>query len=280
MAPGGDGEGLGPDDDARRRRRDLGGQALSEASPAHPERSPGRPAFYALRSGGWRDYWTLLHPPYTLWHLSNVALGAAAAPAVDWRPLAATLLAFFLGVGVTAHALDEVAGRPLRTRISDRVLWTLAWTGLAGAVALGVLGAARVSWWLLAFVAFGGFIVVAYNLELFGGRLHSSVWFALAWGGFPALTAYFAQAATVRLEGILVAAGCAALAAAQRRLSTPVRTLRRRARSVEGSVTLSDGRRIPLDEETLRRIPEGALRMLSAAVALLAGGLVAARLLA
>ena len=40
--------------------------------------SEDRPAFYALAPGGWRDWWTLLHPPYTLWHLSYVALGAAA----------------------------------------------------------------------------------------------------------------------------------------------------------------------------------------------------------
>ena len=39
-----------------------------------------RPAFYALRPGGWRDLITLLHPPYTAWHLSYVAFGAAAAP--------------------------------------------------------------------------------------------------------------------------------------------------------------------------------------------------------
>ena len=39
-----------------------------------------RPAFYALRAGGWRDYVTVLHLPYTLWNLSYVALGAALAP--------------------------------------------------------------------------------------------------------------------------------------------------------------------------------------------------------
>ncbi len=27
------------------------------------------PAFYAAGTGGWRDWWTLLHPPYTAWHL-------------------------------------------------------------------------------------------------------------------------------------------------------------------------------------------------------------------
>lgn len=240
---------------------------------------PVRPAFYALRPGGWRDYWTLLHPPYTAWHLANVALGAAAAPVFDWRNLAAALLAFFLGVGVCAHALDELNGRPLRTPIPGPVLWTLAIAALAAAVGLGVLGAAVVSWWLLAFVAFGAFIVLAYNLELFGGAFHSDLWFALSWGGFPALTGYFAQAAVLRPEAVLVAGGCAALAAAQRHLSTPVRLLRRRAREITGRVTLEDDQAIPLDEATLRAVPEGALRFLTAAVVLLAAGFVSLRLL-
>jgi hypothetical protein len=239
-----------------------------------------RPAFYALSSGGWRDYWTLLHPPYTVWNLSNVALGAATATTVDWRHLAASLLAFFLGVGITAHALDELNGRPLRTRIPGPVLWALALVALAGAIALGVVGAARVSWWLLAFVGFGAIIVVAYNLELFGGRLHSGLWFAVAWGGFPALTGAFAQTGAIEPAAVIVAAGCAALAAAQRHLSTPVRLLRRRARAVAGAVTLDDGTSVTLDPATLRTVPEGALRILSAAVPLVAAGMTAARMLA
>ncbi len=237
-----------------------------------------RPAFYALSGGGWRDYWTLLHPPYTLWHLSYVAIGAAAARSFDWRHLAAALVAFFLALGIAAHALDEVHGRPLRTRIPDGVLWSLAAASLAGAVALGVIGSVRVSWWLLAFVAFGGFFVVAYNMELFGGALHSGLGFAVAWGAFPTLTSGFAQDGTIGLGVALAAAAAAVLSAVQRRLSTPVRTLRRRARSVSGRIVLEDGSEIALDEAALRAVPEAALRGLALGLALLAGGLVAARL--
>ncbi len=79
--------------------------------------SESRPAFYALAAGGWRDYVTLLHPPYTAWHLSYVVMGAALAPQFEWDRLLAALAAFFLGMGVGAHALDELNGRPLRTRI-------------------------------------------------------------------------------------------------------------------------------------------------------------------
>jgi hypothetical protein len=238
-----------------------------------------RPAFYALSGGGWRDYVTLLHPPYTIWHLSYVGIGASVAPVVSGVRLAASLVAFFLGVGLTAHSLDELHGRPLGTAISDRALWAIAAIGLVGAVGLGVLGGFEVSWWLLAFVAFGGFIVVAYNLELFGSLFHSDVWFALSWGAFPALTAYFAQAAKIRVEAVVIALACLFLSAAQRRLSTPVRRLRRSVEALEGRMVLRDGTELPVDQAMLRATPESALRILSLAMPLLAGGLVAFRFL-
>jgi hypothetical protein len=237
-----------------------------------------RPAFYALAPGGWRDYWTLLHPPYTLWHLSYVVMGAALAPTVNLRWLGETLVAFFLAMGIAAHALDELHGRPLRTRIPAGVLWTFAVIGLAGAVALGIDGAGAVSPWIWAFIAVGVFLVPAYNLELFGGLVHSDVWFALAWGAFPVLTASFAQTANVTTEAVVLAVACTAVSTAQRILSTPVRRLRRQAASVEGIITTNDGAVEPIDSSTLRSAPERALRWLSAAIPLLAFAMLLARI--
>ena len=237
-----------------------------------------RPAFYALSPGGWRDYWTLLHPPYTLWHLSYVAIGAALAPEVRVGWLVETLLAFLLAMGIAAHALDELNGRPLRTRIPHGVLWSLAVVGLAGAIGLGIHGALEVSPWLWAFIAVGGFMVLAYALELFGGMFHSNLWFALGWGAFPVITAYFAQTATVRLGAVLAAGACAAISAAQRVLSTPVRRLRRHVEGVTGELRLVDGTTEVLDAGSLRDAPEGALRWLSLALPLAAAALLVARL--
>lgn len=236
------------------------------------------PSFYALSPGGWRDYWTLLHPPYTLWHLSYVAIGAAVSGRVDGGRLGASLLGFFLGVGLSAHAYDELRGRPLGTRIRDRTLHGIGAVALAGAVALGVVGAATVSWWMLAFVAFGAFIVLAYNLELAGGRFHTDAWFALAWGAFPAVAGAFAQTGRLRWPVLPAALACLLLSAAQRRLSTPVRRLRRKVARVEGRIVLADGTETPIDEGVLRAAPEAALRAMSFALALLAAGMVWARL--
>ena len=237
-----------------------------------------RPAFYALRPGGWRDLLTLLHPPYTAWHLSYVALGAAAAPVLHGDRLAATLGAFFLAVGVAAHALDELNGRPLGTRLRGGALVGLAAVSLAGAVAIGVIGAVTVSAGLVPFIAVGAFLVVAYNLEWFGGRFHSDFWFAAAWGAFPALTGYWINALDFKPQGLAVAAACFFLSVAQRRLSTPVRELRRRTASVTGVQQLADGSTIELDTARLAAPLDGALRACALALVLLAAGLVIARL--
>jgi hypothetical protein len=237
-----------------------------------------RPAFYALAPGGWRDYVTLLHPPYTAWHLSYVAIGACFAPTLYEGRLAAAAAAFFLALGISAHALDELNGRPLQTRIPRRVLAGLSIVPLLGAVAIGIAGALAFNGWLLLFVAVGVALVPVYNLELLGGAIHNGWGFALAWGAFPLLTGYFACAGTISWEALL-AAGYATLASyAQRVLSTPVRHLRRRVADVDGAMQLRDGGSEAITRETLAAAPERALQALAAANVALAGALLVLRL--
>ena len=234
-----------------------------------------RPAFYALAPGSWRDYVTTLHAPYTAWHLSYVAIGAALAP--HWYPgrLGAALVAFFLAVGIGAHALDELNGRPLSTRIPARVLAVSAAASIGIAVAIGIAGAILVDLWLLAFVAVGAFVVCAYNLELFGGLFHSDLWFGIAWGAFPLLTGYLVTAERTSLAAVLAALFALCLSLAQRHLSTQVRTLRRRVRDVSGTIVYADGGEAPVTEATLLRTPELALRALTLATIALAAALIA-----
>ena len=240
--------------------------------------TPERPAFYAIGRGLAGDLVALLHPPYTAWHLSYVALGAAVAPHLHVSRLLWALAAFGLAVGVAAHALDELHDRPLGTRLSDRNLLVMAGATLLAAVAIGVAGTIVVSPTLAPLVLAGALFLPAYNLELLGGRFHSDLWFALGWGAFPAFTGYFVNALHVDLPGLLIAAGCLALSVAQRRLSTPARELRRRTRSVQGVRTRTDGTTEELSLAGLLGPLDGALAALSLAVVVLACALVAARL--
>jgi heme O synthase-like polyprenyltransferase len=237
-----------------------------------------RPAWYALQRGGWRDYVTLLHPPYTAWHLSYVVIGGCLAPVVAWDRLAAVVVAFALAVGVGAHALDELNGRPLRTKIPDRVLVALAAVSIAGACAIGLVGAVTFQAWLALLIPLGLFLVLAYNLELGGGRFHSDVWFGLAWGGFPVLNGYAAVAGEVRGVTVLAATFAVLLSLAQRALSTHVRYVRRRVIAVRGELELADASREPLDARRLTAPAESGLRLLSLATVVLAVTMIAFRI--
>jgi hypothetical protein len=237
-----------------------------------------RPAFYAARPGRGRDWWTVLHPPYTAWHLSYVVVGACLAPTVMVSRLLATLLAFFLAVGVAAHAYDELQGRPLKTRIPAWALVSASVAGLSGALALGVVGVLQVGAVLVPFLVVGPLLVVAYNADLFGGAFHTDLGFALSWGAFPVLTACVAQAGDLSWGAVIAAAGATALSFAQRTLSTPARQLRRRAVDVRGLVVFADGSERPLDRDRLLEPLERGLRAVAWAVAFFAAALAVFRL--
>ncbi len=246
-------------------------------TPLDPPPEP-RTAFYAADPGGWRDWWTLLHPPYTAWHLAYVVIGASLAPVVNTTRLMATLVAFFLAVGLAAHALDELHGRPLRTRIPTPALVAVVVVGLSGAVSLGIVGIIQVGPALIPFLVLGPLLVIGYNFEVFGGVIHNDAGFAASWGSFPVLTAYVAQTGRLALAPLLAAVGAFALSAAQRALSTPARLLRRRAASVAGTIAMTEGGQIPIDRAVLLAPLEQALRSMSWAVVVLAAALAVAKL--
>jgi hypothetical protein len=231
------------------------------------------PSFYAPKSGrpgALRDWWLLLHPPYTMWHLSYVVFGACLAPQVDGVRMVATMAAFFLAVGIGAHALDELHGRPLRTCIPSWTLIGAAMASLAGAVALGVAGVAKVGAGLVVFIVVGVVLAVAYNLELFGGVVHNDFAFAAAWGSFPVLTAYYAQAEALGMVAVVAALAAFGLSRAQRSLSSQARELRRKVATLDGTVSYHDGRTRPLDVASVLTPLEVALKSLAWSIVALA----------
>jgi demethylmenaquinone methyltransferase/2-methoxy-6-polyprenyl-1,4-benzoquinol methylase len=264
--------------DVQTRRMSLGGGVVMSATRLESSPSPTpaslAPAFYAARGGGWRDYWTLLHPPYTVWHLSYVLLGAALAPSPDPKIVAGALVAFGLAVGVGSHSFDELNGRPLRTKIPSPVLVGMGTAALAVAVAIGLVGATMFGPLFLLFVAAGASIVVLYGFEV--PLVHSDVGFAVGWGAFPvAATAYATGAHPV--PTVLAAFAAALLSAAQRRLSTRARSIRRRAVRVSGEIVFSDGSKESIDPRSLIAAAEGALSILWIAIFAASLGVLLAR---
>ena len=249
---------------------------MSKVSPTVVE-----PAFYTQPSflirPRLRDWWAILHPPYTLCHLSFVVIGACLIAPVNSFRLWMTLLAFFLAVGLGSHALDELHGRPLRTSIPQWQLRVAGYGGVGAAVSIGIVGAIETNAYLGIFIVLGIVFALSYNLELFHSRLHTGLSFALSWGAFPVLTAYFAQHATLNIAAFIAAAFGGLIATAQRQLSTPARNLRRRVTRVEGVEVLHDGTRVAITRESLLAPLESALKLLCWATVALAGALALTR---
>ncbi len=239
---------------------------------------PLRPAFYAKGRGIAGDCWVLLHPPYTLWHLSYVVIGGSLSSTFEVGRLIATLSAFFLAVGVGSHALDELQGRPLNTGFSDRVLVITGVTGLLGAIGFGILGVVIVGLGVIPFIAVGTWLAATYSLEWVGGRFHTDVAFALAWGSFPLLTSYYAQAETIRAPALLVAAAAFGFSYVQRVLSTRARFLRRRVVAARGRLDLADGTSQEFAVNWMLRPLELSLRVLAWSLIATALGLLTLRI--
>ena len=230
------------------------------------------PAFYARTGSAWTDLAAILHPPYTAWHLSYVVIGASLASTVSLYRLGWTLLVFFLAVGIAAHALDEVNGRPLKSDISDAMLWGMAVAGLGAAAAVVALGSLSLSTWIWAWAGVGLLLAVGYPLE-WPGFLHTDVGFGVAWGAFPVLVGYWVQTESVSLGAVIVAGFAALLSLAQRSLSTPARFVRRETRTATTEFDVGGW-----DRPQLLATWEQALRWLVWAVVALAAGLLVARI--
>lgn len=226
-----------------------------------------RPAFYAPIGSVTGDVVSLLHVPYTIWHLSYVPIGAALAPVLDWLVLGGTLSAFAVGLGIGAHALDEVKGRPLGTRLPDRVLWAMGLGAMGVALAIAVVGAYIVSPWVLLWAAAGIVLAVGYALEW--PFLHTDLGFGLAWGSFPLLVGFWAQTRTLTAPVLVMATMACLLSLAQRALSTPARFVRRKTADAS---TVFDGDRV-WDRRHLLDTWERPLRLLTWTTVALALGL-------
>jgi hypothetical protein len=235
-----------------------------------------QPAFYGRTGTTWGDLLTVLHPPYTAWHLSYVVFGATLATELDVLRLAGTLTAFFFGTGVAAHALDEWHSHPLGTRFGSATLLALSAGGITASMAVAVAGAFVISPWVLAWAAAGALLAMGYTLE-WHRLLHTDLTFGLAWGGFPVLVGHWAQTEQVSLAALVIALAATLLSLAQRTLSKPARFVRRNA--LDASVTFEGPAGIERwPRNRLLATWELPLKLLSAAAVTLATGLLVMRL--
>ena len=154
-----------------------------------------------------RDYVRLMHFPLPLCMISFATLGALLAPIVHVDRLLWTYLIVFSSLCLASYCFDELKGHPLHTRIPDRQLKILGWAGLVFSLAGGVYLALEINLALLLWIPPSVFVILAYNKELFRGRLHNGPVFSIGWGGIPTLGSYYLQTINLSLTVLLAAAG-------------------------------------------------------------------------
>lgn len=241
-----------------------------------PRRESIRATWYAgadTRSG---EAWTMLHLPYTMMVLGFVLVGAVLAPMLSWPVLAMTLAAYLLALGVGAHFLDQLPGMGSRyvRHWSTQALWSVGIAGLAGGVAIGLVGAYVLREpWLLGFVAVEGTCALGYSLgPIFRGVLHRDTVFIFSWGSLPCLTSYYAQAGSVSLAALIAAVAFAGVSLVEIRASRASRESRQRARAAASAVA----RREPPSTGGFRT-PDRVLQLLAAGTTALSWGLLLGR---
>lgn len=132
-----------------------------------------------------------------------VVIGSLLYPATHFDRMGSMALVYLLAVGVSAHCLDAMSpNRPWGDFLTRRQLLALAVVALAPALALGLYNALSYAPILIPLGIAELFFLLAYNLELFGGRFHTDFWFAASWGFLPVLVGYAVQVDTLSLASL------------------------------------------------------------------------------
>jgi hypothetical protein len=243
-------------------------------------------AWYALGGSKFRELYTILHLPYTSMVLSYVLVGAAVSPHVYPERLSLALVAYFLGLGLSAHALNELHARHWGEALGKRELEALFLIPLAGALSIGAYGmlvlyasaggllAALV---LLAFIAMETFFLFAYNTDFSGEWFHSDVAFAFSWGALPTIISYYVNALTISAVPILISLAMAATAGIEINLSRWCKDFRRKSQLTE--MHFADNSILSMKTAELIARPEKALKLIVFVVDLTAVGLIVYKVL-
>ena len=243
-------------------------------------------AWYASGGSKLREFYTILHLPYTSMVLSYILIGAGISPTIYPDRVALTLLAYFLGLGLSAHALNELHATHWVEVLGRRELTVLFALPLIGAVVIGMYGMIELhmisgtfvpSLALTVFMFLEVFFLIAYNIEAFGGAFHSDLAFALSWAAIPTLVSYYVNSLVISAGAVLVALSMAATAGIEINLSRWCKEFRRNSLLTE--MQFADGSRQTITTVQLLAKPERALKLIVVVVDLAALGLIAYRLL-
>ena len=137
----------------------------------------------------------MLFLPYTGMCISFTIIGSLLSTVIFWDRIIAIFLIYFFGLGISAHALDNLGSKikPWGNYFTKNELKLMTISGILISYTIGLYYVINDVPLLLIIGILEGFFLFAYNLELFNGYFHTDFWFALSWGSLPLVAGYIIQ---------------------------------------------------------------------------------------
>ena len=155
-----------------------------------------------------RAFVGLLFLPYTGMCISFTIIGSMISPTVYWDRVVAIFTIYFLALGISAHAADNLGSKKIKpwgNYFSKLELKIMVIVGLSIAYIIGIYYVITSVNLLLFIGIIEAFFLFAYNFELFRGVFHNNFWFALSWGSLPLLAGYIMQTNTIAELPVILA---------------------------------------------------------------------------
>ena len=171
----------------------------------------------------------ILFLPYTGMVVAFAVWGSLVVD-FTWERLIAICLLYFFALGISAHCLDAIGSKTKPWGfLSKKRLWIVSLLSLGGAFVIGLYYAFLDSPLLILIGIAETFFLLAYNLELFGGKLHNNASFVFSWGILPVLAGTAIQTNSITIETIAMAATAAILSYVLIKTSRKYKELKRQS---------------------------------------------------
>ncbi len=171
----------------------------------------------------------ILFLPYTGMVVAFAIWGSLVVD-FTWERLIAICLLYFFALGISAHCLDAIGSKTKPWGfLSKKRLWFVSLLSLGGAFVIGLYYAFLDSPLLIPIGIAETFFLLAYNLELFGGKLHNNASFVFSWGILPVLAGTAIQTNSITIETIGMAATAAILSYILIKTSSKYKELKRQS---------------------------------------------------
>jgi hypothetical protein len=178
-----------------------------------------------------RAFIGMLFLPYTGMCISFTIIGSMLSESIAWDRALSIFIIYFLGLGVSAHAADNLGSKKIKpwgNFFSTFELRLMVMGGLSVSYFLGI-------YYIIIFVPLlsiiaiiEGFFLFAYNFELFNGFFHNNFWFAISWGSQPLLAGFVIQTNSISILSLIASIVAFLAAYIEIRISRKYKELKRK----------------------------------------------------